>query len=140
MRTRLRRANHPADEGFTLVELLTVIVILGILAAIALPAFLGQKSKAQRATLLSDLRSVSSAQEAYFVDNGTYASDESALAAEGFARSSGVSNLQITVYVTAGSAAYCAMASHTATGVVAWFSSTAGRVSETSPDVSNCPS
>jgi type IV pilus assembly protein PilA len=128
-----------ADDGFSLIELLTVIVILGILAAIALPSFLGQKSRAQRATVLSDLRNVSSAQEAYFVDNGTYTVDEADLKAQGFSRSPGVSDLEITVYNSGGSAAYCARAAHDATAVTAWFSSISGNVSETVPDATNCP-
>jgi len=44
------------EAGFSLVELLVVVVIIGILAAIAIPIFNNQKSKAQRSTAVSDVR------------------------------------------------------------------------------------
>ena len=127
------------DDGFTLIELLAVIVIIGILAVIAFPAFLGQKSKGQRAALRSDLRNVSSAQESYFVDNGTYTTDEAALADEGFQRSPDVSELEINVYTADGAAAFCAHATHLGSGAEAWFSSYTGSISEVVPDVASCP-
>jgi type IV pilus assembly protein PilA len=61
------------EKGFTLIELLVVILIIGILAAIALPAFLNQRSKAQDTTAKSDARTAQTAMETYYTDNQTYA-------------------------------------------------------------------
>jgi type IV pilus assembly protein PilA len=60
------------EKGFTLIELLVVILIIGILAAIALPAFLNQRSKAQDANAKSVVRTAQTAMETYYTDNQTY--------------------------------------------------------------------
>ncbi len=68
-----------ADErGFTLIELLVVILIIGILAAIALPAFLNQREKAQDTEAKSAVRTAQTALETYFTDNQTYVNADSA--------------------------------------------------------------
>lgn len=62
-----------ADErGFTLIELLVVILIIGILAAIALPAFLNQREKAQDSEAKSAARTAQTALETYYTDNQKY--------------------------------------------------------------------
>jgi type IV pilus assembly protein PilA len=66
------RARMQDEKGFTLIELLVVILIIGILAAIALPAFLNQREKAQDSTAKSDARTAQTAMETYFTDNQSY--------------------------------------------------------------------
>lgn len=61
--------------AFTLIELLIVIVIVGIIAAIAIPKFSNTKAKASAAALRTDLHGLAVAQEAYFYEKHVYASD-----------------------------------------------------------------
>jgi type IV pilus assembly protein PilA len=68
-----RKMNRKDEKGFTLIELMIVIAIIGILAAIAIPQFSAYRNRAYNAGALSDLKNAITAQEAYFVDFQTYA-------------------------------------------------------------------
>ena len=74
MLSKLRRRAED-EKGFTLIELLVVILIIGILAAIAIPTFIGQKSKANDSAAESLARNAATAMETYATNNnGSYAS------------------------------------------------------------------
>src|ERR1700757_5301895 len=71
MLTRLRHRAQ-GQAGFTLIELLVVILIIGILAAVAIPAFLNQRGKANDANVKSDIKTAQTAEETYFTDQQAY--------------------------------------------------------------------
>jgi prepilin-type N-terminal cleavage/methylation domain-containing protein len=62
----------PRSRGFTLIEILIVIVIIGILAAFAILNYTNSKQKAYEATMKADLRELATAEEAFFYDSATY--------------------------------------------------------------------
>ncbi len=61
------------SKGFTLIELLIVLAIIGILAMIAIPAYVGQQKSAARTEAYSNLQNLRLLEEQFFAENGIYA-------------------------------------------------------------------
>ena len=68
MLSRIRRK----DKGFTLIELMIVVAIIGILAAIAIPNFMNYQCKAKQSEAKSNLGNIRTAQEAYYAEKDSY--------------------------------------------------------------------
>ncbi len=66
------------QAGYTLIELLTVVTIIGILASIAIPNYKGYRDKAKMVTVNTTLRQIRLAQEVYWTDHKMYFPDPSA--------------------------------------------------------------
>jgi general secretion pathway protein G len=82
MKARKRdAAKRRRNQGFTLIEIMVVIVILGILAGLIVPRIMGRPEEARRTKAALTLRSLDSALKLYKLDNGVYPSTEQGLEA-----------------------------------------------------------
>jgi type IV pilus assembly protein PilA len=68
----LTRMTNKNEKGFTLIELMIVIAIIGILAAIAIPQFNAYRARSFNAGANTDLRNAMTAQEGYYTDHDSY--------------------------------------------------------------------
>ena len=75
----LIKSTSKDERGFTLIELMLVMAIIGILVAIAIPQFSAYRERGFNAAAKSDLRHTATAQEAYFLDYTVYCDDLAAL-------------------------------------------------------------
>ncbi len=60
------------DEGFTLIELMIVVVVIGILATLAIPKYGNSRQRAARTSGISDLRNLTTQEERFYSENGRY--------------------------------------------------------------------
>lgn len=86
-----------ADEesGFTLLELIIVIFVLGILTAIAVPTFISLQARADKGAAMTNVRAVTSDVEAYYADNGTFDGISAAVLQANYDKSIEVALVQI---------------------------------------------
>ena len=96
------RLDGNSEQGFTVIEFLVVIIIIGMLLAIAVPSYLGFRDRAANNAAKSNLRTALPSAAAYFADNGSYVGMDTA---DLVAIDSSVSS-SLTV-TSAGASTYC---------------------------------
>jgi len=75
----IARRQKGQEEGFTLIELMVVVLIIAILIAIAIPTFLGARQRAQDRSAQSNARNALTAEKTVYTDNQTYSSSSTTL-------------------------------------------------------------
>jgi len=86
------------NKGFTLVELMVVIVIIGILAALAIPKLLGATAKAKLTEFKPVLKSIYTLQETHFAEAGSYSATEADI---GYKKPGGKASFDYAISATA---------------------------------------
>jgi type IV pilus assembly protein PilA len=74
LHNQLAARHRDREEGFTLIELMVVVLIIAILIAIAIPTFLGARNRADDRAAQSSLRNALTAAKTIFTDNNDYTS------------------------------------------------------------------
>ncbi len=77
----MKKNRHVKQAGFTLIELMVVVVIIAILAGLIIPRFMGETDKAKQAKAKMQIESLESALKMYKLDNGSYPTTEQGLKA-----------------------------------------------------------
>jgi type IV pilus assembly protein PilA len=77
----MERRRHGSEEGFTLIELMVVVLIIAILIAIAIPTFLGARQRAQNRSAQSNMRNALTAEKTTYTDTQAYTAVSATLSA-----------------------------------------------------------
>ena len=99
---RVERLVEADEGGFTLMELMAVVVIIGILSAIAIPNYIGQQDKAKDAAAMAQLRTAATSQQLYYAQQNAYAGTVTDLEAYGFRQGE-----QVVTVGAADASTYC---------------------------------
>ena len=110
--------SEDGDGGFSLIELLVVIIIIGILAAIAIPVFFQQRSKATMRPRRATWRTAATFEEIYLNDYGTYGTIATVIASEPHMQPSSGVTLSVVRYN--GAKSYC-LSAKSASSTQTWY-------------------
>ncbi len=127
------------EKGFTLIELMIVVAIIGILASIAIPQFASYRVKAFNSAAQSDLRTAQTTYEVFFNDNNEYPATEGVQtgtitlvdSASGTATLTTSASVEFSSFAPSGAQAYSANTKHTSGDTEYKTSSSSSTVTET---------
>jgi type IV pilus assembly protein PilA len=151
MQERSRRIarERGRDDGFTLIEMLVVVVIIGVLAGIAIPLYMNYRKGAENKSAESDVRGAISAVEQFYTENGSvYPINRNGAAGANLTLSLAAGGINQTVTVSPGNvlyfrnyATYYVVCGQSNTGLTIWVynSSTGNPVTKsTQTTIANC--